>query len=405
MWMSRSPHVDWSSGAVELLTEPVAWPDDAERPRRAGVSSFGISGTNAHVVIEEAPADDPSRRCRVGADAGGPGRCRAARAVRQERGGAARRRRRGCSPTSTRGPALHWPDLAVSLAATRAALEHRAVVTGADRDELLRRSGVAGRGPACAGRGGRARSAPRGKTAFLFSGQGAQRVGMGRGLYEAFPVFAEALDEVCGWLDGLLGRSLRDVVWGDGMVLSAGVLDGTGCDAAGVVRGGGGVVPVGGVVGVCGPDFVAGHSIGEVAAAYVAGVLSLEDACVLVAARGRLMQALPAGGAMVAVGASEEEVVGALSGFVGRVGVAAVNGPVSVVVSGDVDAVVELEGLWRGRGRKTRRLAVSHAFHSPRDGADAGGVRCGGAGVGVPCAAYCGGVECDGSGAGRGGDW
>nr|WP_086860700.1 type I polyketide synthase [Streptomyces milbemycinicus] len=353
-----SRQVDWGAGAVELLTERRPWPK-SDRPRRAGVSSFGVSGTNAHVVLEEAPAVEAESEEPVASvvPAVVPW-------VVSGRGVGALRGQAGRLLSHVEGRAeVSLVDVGWSLVAGRSAFEYRAVVVG-DRGGLLAGLGALVRGESASGVVV-GQGVGSGRLAVLFSGQGSQRVGMGRELYGQYPVFAEVFDEVCGLLDrelaGHVERSVRDVIFGDDAVLlGQTVFTQAGLFAVEVAlfR----LVESWGVV----PEFVGGHSVGEIVAAHVAGVFSLEDAVRLVAARGRLMQALPAGGAMVAVQATEDEVAPLLAEYEGQVGVAAVNGPCSVVVSGDEDAVLAVAETLRGQGRKTKRLEVSHAFHSPR---------------------------------------
>ncbi|WP_042390244.1 type I polyketide synthase [Streptacidiphilus melanogenes] len=343
-----SPHVDWSTGAVEVLAEAREWPETG-RPRRAGVSSFGVSGTNAHVVLEQAPAAEPVE---TSALTSAPSPLPLVLSARSEPALRAQAERLRSLSGGAAGNRL--VDLAYSLATGRAALEHRAVVVADDDQGFL--GGLQGLVSGAPGASVVTGSATGGRSAFLFTGQGSQRAGMGAELYETYPVFAEALDAVCAELDGYLERPLRDVIAEGGEPLNR---TGNTQPALFAVE-----VALFRLVESWGltPDFLAGHSIGEIAAAHVAGVLSLGDAAKLVAARGRLMQALPSGGAMVAVQASEDEVLPLLSD---EVGIAAVNGPTSVVISGAQQAVLELAEKLAAEGRKTKRLTVSHAFHSP----------------------------------------
>ncbi|MFC9878124.1 type I polyketide synthase [Streptomyces libani] len=347
-----SSHVDWSAGDVRLLTEAVAWPE-GERLRRAGVSAFGVSGTNAHVVIEQAPVEESAEARPVGGVGVVPWVVSA-----RSREGLRAQAQRLLAHVEAR-PELGAPEVGFALATTRSAFEHRAVVLGTERSALI--DGL--RALATGGEAGSvvsALAAPEARLALLFTGQGAQRLGMGRELYDAFPVFADAFDSVCAHFDGELATPLRDVVFGD----EAGLLHRTGFTQPALFAVEVALFRLVESFGVR-PDFLMGHSIGEVVAAHVAGVLSLEDACRLVAARGRLMQALPAGGAMVALQATEDEVLPLVEGQEQRVGIAAVNGPRSVVVSGEESAVAEIAGRFESEGRKVKQLQVSHAFHSP----------------------------------------
>ncbi|MFH8982919.1 type I polyketide synthase [Streptomyces varsoviensis] len=355
-----SAEVDWTAGDVELLREPRPWPDTEDRPRRAAVSAFGIGGTNAHVVLEAAPEDDATgregdgvaRRTLTAVPWPVSGRTAAAlRAQAARLAGFLTDRAEPADPT----------DVGYSLATTRAALDHRGVVVAADRDGLLSGLDALAEGtPHAAVTTG---ATAHGRLAFLFTGQGAQRPGMGRALYAEHPVFAEAFDAVCAHLDGPLGRSLRDLTFAEDD--PRGLLDRTGFAQPALFAVETALFRLVESWGVR-PDFVAGHSIGEVTAAHVAGILSLADACALVAARARLMQGMPPGGAMVAVRAAEEDVLPTLDQFTGLVSVAAVNGPASVVLSGDAQALGTLVAQLADKGLHPRELRVSHAFHSPR---------------------------------------
>ncbi|MFK0259571.1 type I polyketide synthase [Streptomyces sp. NPDC090445] len=357
-----TPRVDWSAGDINLLTQEQPWPDSGE-PRRAAVSSFGVSGTNAHVILESPPAEDPAAQPPTGTAAVPSGVLPWMVSGRSEE--ALRGQAERLAAHLAAGPDRSPEAIAAALATTRAAFGHRAVVLGRDHEELL--AGLTG-----VAHGRRAPGVvtgrtlpPGGRTAFLFPGQGSQRPGMGRELAAAHPVFADALDEVCTELDRHLDRPLREVMFAAEGTPEAALLDATAYTQPALFAVG---VALARLLEDWGlrPDLVAGHSVGELTAAHVAGVWSLADACALVAARGRLIQELPAGGAMVAVQAGEAEVRAQLADTGAAVDVAAVNGPDAVVLSGDEGPVSATADAWAERGRRTRRLRVSHAFHSAR---------------------------------------
>ncbi|MBW4717854.1 type I polyketide synthase [Saccharothrix obliqua] len=340
-----TPHVDWTSGAVHVVRENMAWPETG-RPRRAAVSSFGISGTNAHLILEQ--AEDTAEPGPVTRRATPVPWVLSARSERALRAQAVR---------LADAVAKHdWveQDVAHSLATSRTAFDHRAVVVGADRAELLAGLTALAEGrPRVGTRTGRAR--PGRRVGLVFAGQGAQWAGMGSGL-AAFDEYNAAVDEVCAVADDLLGCRLRDVLAGlDGDLRRTRYAQiALFAHGLGACR----LLLSWGVV----PDLLVGHSVGEIVAACVSGVLLVEDGVRLVIARGALMDALPEGGAMTAVAAGPDVVEPLL---IDGLTIAAVNSPRSVVVSGPVEAVERVGGVLIESGVRVRRLDVSHAFHSP----------------------------------------
>lgn len=375
---ARTPsrHVDWSAGTVAVAAEATPWPD-TDRPRRAAVSSFGISGTNAHVVIEAPPkyaakegtsGSDAAAvnglvapESRTRADQAGPWLLSAADpdALRAQAA-----RLRDHLDTRTESAA---GDVAHALATTRGTLTHRAVITGTGEDDLRRGlAALAAADPRPANLVvGSARAA--GPLAVMFSGQGSQRPGMGRELHAAETAFAAALDEVCEHFTPHLGLRLRDLLFADPGSEAAALLDTTTFTQPALFAVETALYRLAESYGLR-ADHLIGHSIGELTAAHVAGVLPLSDATALVAARGRLMGSLPATGAMIALQGTEDEVLPLLAELpdhAAHIDVAAVNSPDSVVVSGTAEVAELLAAQWRERGRKAKRLQVSHAFHSP----------------------------------------
>ncbi|MGW7064434.1 type I polyketide synthase [Streptomyces sp. NPDC054904] len=346
-----SPHVDWQSGAVELLTQRTTWPETGH-PRRAGVSSFGFSGTNAHVIVEQAPVSE------VEAEVEAPvsvlpvvpwvlsGRSAAALRAQAER-------LAGWLPGV---PGVDPVDVGWSLVSSRAGLEHRAVVLG---DHVVGVGAVASGAMAAGVVTG---SVVGGKTAFVFPGQGSQWVGMAAGLLDSSAVFAARVDECAKALEPFTDWSLTAVL--------RGVEDAPSLDRVDVVQPAlfAVMVSLAEVWRAAGvrPGAVIGHSQGEIAAACVAGILSLEDAARVVALRSQAIGRVLAGlGGMVSVPLPASEVRERIVRWgEARISVAAVNGPSSVVVSGEVEALDELLAACEADGIRARRIAVDYASHS-----------------------------------------
>ncbi|UMP03509.1 NmvAII [Amycolatopsis sp. EV170708-02-1] len=328
-----SSHVDWSAGKVSLLTESQPWPE-VDRPRRAGVSSFGVSGTNAHVLLEQVPAEqsEPST-----VDSAAP------LVISAKSEAALREAARQLVPALDSGIA----DVGFSLVSTRSEWDHRAVVAEADGLMALASGhevpgvvrGIAG---------------TRGKVAFVFPGQGSQWAGMGLELYESSPVFASRLDECAEALSSFVDWSLPDVLGDEAALMRVDVVQPV---LWAVMVSLAAVWESYGVV----PDAVVGHSQGEIVAACVSGALSLSDGARVVALRSKAITALAGRGGMVSVALPVDEVRGRL---VEGLSVAAVNGSSATVVSGDVAALDELMAVCERDGVRAKRIPVDYASHS-----------------------------------------
>ncbi|MFI0481359.1 SDR family NAD(P)-dependent oxidoreductase, partial [Actinomadura sp. 9N215] len=348
-----TPHVDWSSGGVSLLTEPREWtPDD--RPRRAGVSSFGASGTNAHLIVEQAPDEAPEPPDAAGSSGGA-----APWAVSGRSAEALRAQAEALAEFVAADPALTASDVGRSLATTRAVFEHRAVVVGEGRAESLAGLAALARGeahPALVDPGTSA--PPEAKIALVFPGQGSQWPGMGERLLAESPVFAARIAECERALAPHVDWSLTEVLGGSAELDRVDVVQPV--LWAVMVS----LAAVWAEYGVT-PDAVVGHSQGEIAAACVAGALSLEDAAKVVALRSRALRALSGDGAMASLGIGEDEASRRIEGGAGVV-VAAVNGPDSTVVSGPPERVAALVAECEAEGLRARLIDVDYASHGPQ---------------------------------------
>jgi acyl transferase domain-containing protein/acyl carrier protein len=360
-----SSKVDWEAGSIELLIEEAEWKANGQ-PRRAGVSSFGASGTNAHLILEEAPVAgwDP-----------GPG----ASAKDQEKERVtlpgplplvlSAKSKEALKESASRlaahideNPELELADLSFSLATTRAQMEIRAAAIGEEREEVLGALQALANGEPSPD--AYEATATPGRLAYLFTGQGSQRPGMGKELYEAYPAYAKALDETCAEIDQHLDLPLKDLLFSTEGSKEAELLDHTTYAQPAFFATELAIYRLLESFGLK-PDLLTGHSVGEIVAAHISGVFSLEDAAKLISARGALMGALPEGGAMLAIEATEAETLESIEAKEAELSLAAVNGPKACVISGDEKATAQLEAHWQEQGRKTKRLTVSHAFHSP----------------------------------------
>ncbi|WP_374205781.1 type I polyketide synthase [Crossiella sp. S99.2] len=344
-----SPHVDWSAGSVSLLTERLDWPDTGQ-PRRAGVSSFGMSGTNAHTILEQAPAAEPVDTEPVATTVSPI--LLAARGADALRGQAER-----LLSFVDNNPELSLNDLGFSLVTTRSRFDHRALLATGDRDALR-----AGLGALAANMPDAALvqgvSGVDGRVVFVFPGQGSQWQGMALELLDTAPVFADRLTECGQALAEFTDWDLLEVLRGNG----------PGFDRVDVVQPALWAVMVSlaalwrsyGVE----PAAVVGHSQGEIAAAAVSGALSLRDAAKVVALRSKAIRALAGKGGMMSVALSGDQAAERLARWDGRISVAAHNGPASVVVAGDPDALDELFADCEASDIRVRKIPVDYASHS-----------------------------------------
>nr|WP_250904422.1 type I polyketide synthase [Actinomadura sp. NEAU-AAG7] len=345
-----TPHVDWDSGAIRLLTEPIPWPQ-GERPRRAGVSSFGVSGTNAHVIIEQAPATEP------GPEPAATGPAPTVWLISARDDDALRAQADRLRAFAAKHPDVSPWDVSHSLAVGRRTFDHRAAVTiGADEDPLSGLEALArGESAANVTRG----KAGEGRTAFVFSGQGSQRPGMGHDLYNTYPAFAQALDTIAHHLDPHLDHPIQDVMFDpDPTRLNHTTYTQPALFAfeTALTR----LLQHWGIH----PDLLIGHSIGELTAAHIAGILTLPDAAHLITTRAQLMQTTATDGAMISIQAPADTLATTLNQHP-TAAIAAINSPTTTVISGDTDTVTTIAQHFQNQGHPTKKLHIHHAFHSP----------------------------------------
>ncbi|KAF7552870.1 hypothetical protein G7Z17_g4009 [Cylindrodendrum hubeiense] len=356
-----TPAVDWKRANMAVVQEKRPWLSNENRLRRAGISAFGIGGTNAHAIVEEPPCQivesdnitalAPLPLCVPFVLSG-----HTDAALRQQ----AEKLHRFISTSTTDQDRLG--DVAYSLATSRTHFKRRLVLMAADKAELLEKLASVAQPSSFMLPVSNNANEPR--LAMLFTGQGSQRPGMGKGLYETYPVFRDALDTIVAEFTGL-EAPLLDIMWAEPGSDTAALLNRTDFAQPALFAVEVALWRLWQSWGVQ-PEYVLGHSVGELAAAHVAGILDLSDACRLVAARGRLMQALPSNGKMASLEASAAEVTAAIQqlGYQGKVDIAGYNTPSQTVVSGDVDAVEGVAANFIGQARKAKMLDVSHAFHS-----------------------------------------
>jgi acyl transferase domain-containing protein/acyl carrier protein len=351
-----SPHVDWTAGDVQLLTHAVPWPATHERPRRAGISAFGISGTNAHIVIEEPPAADPCGPPEPHAPVLGRDVVAWLLSARTPTALAAQATQ--LAGWIAEHPDLGPPAIARSLATTRTTFEHGAVVTGSGHGELIAGLTALARRQPAAGlvQGTRAQGRGTPRVVFVFPGQGSQWAGMGRDLVACSPVFADRLAECAQALAPHTGWDVRDLLAGATEFEAADVVQPA---LWAVMMSLAAVWQAAGVT----PDAVVGHSQGEIAAACVAGILSVPDAAKVVALRSRALTALAGQGGMLSVAEPAEPLRERLAAWGSSLSVAVVNAPAASVVSGDSVALAELAADCAARGIRTKPVAVNYASH------------------------------------------
>lgn len=351
-----TPSIDWQGAKMALVQKCRPWLSRTDRPRRAGVSAFGIGGTNAHLVVEEPPSRNIERKSPAAPFSADilfllSGHTNAAVCQQAEK-------LQHYVQNTCQNDQDCLGDVAYSLAATRSHFRQRVVLMAKDQTTLLEKlRSISQALPA-------RKYDAKPRLAMLFTGQGSQLVGMGKGLYEAFPVFRNALNTITAHFAELEAPLLETMHAAPNT------------DAAALLQRTDFAQPALFAIEVAlwhlwkswgvQPNLVLGHSVGELAAAHVAGILTLSDACRLVAARGQLMQAIPVHGKMVSLEASGEEVTAAINllGLEAQVDIAGYNTPAQTVASGDAEAVEKVSTHFTGQGRRAKLLVVSHAFHS-----------------------------------------